>query len=115
MKLILIATIIFVLYELVKLAIFNKFWEFTFFNKNRNLMLIFIESMYIIYAISLLFTDYWSIGLGVLVVSIITSIKLKKEFDKNKLINNNMIVTIILDSILSLILLFTIIVFEFNK
>jgi hypothetical protein len=111
MKLILIATMIFVLYELVKLIMFNKFWEFTF-ESPKNKYIVSMEILYMIYSIYLLFTEYWYIGLGIWIVSILTSFQIAKAIKKHMVSDKTSKFCMILDHIISFTLLSFIVVNE---
>ena len=114
MKLIVILTIVFILYEMVKITMLKTFWDLNLISR-RNPILITIEAMYFAYAIYLFFIGYWIVGLVILTISAITSTIMYDKVKKGDAAGKNMIIYLITDSIISLALLSAVLILELNK
>ena len=114
MKLLLYLTFCFIIFELLKLTMLKAYWNASL-KRNKHPFLAFLELMYFIYLIALMFVGYWYVGTIVIVVSIITAFQLMDdvmEFSKfDKKIKNSLFV----DGFVSILLLLIIIVKELKK
>jgi hypothetical protein len=104
----LILTIIFIVYEFIKLANYRVFWKFSQNRKKYPFWRLF-ELMYLMYLLLLFFTKYWLVGLTMIIVSIVTAFQTgDKIYDKSE-ITKPMRNQLIIDGIVSMIILSTIV------
>lgn len=99
----LVLFVVFSIYELLKIVFIRKYWKMCI--TKRSALILTIDSIYTIFMVVLLFTKYWYVGLGVLLISFVTvfgiSQALKQKIDYNSSINNYMLI----DGILTIIIL----------
>jgi len=100
----LILTIIYALYELVKILICETFWKFSQNRKNYPLWRLF-ELSYLMYLLLLFFTKYWYIGLTMIIISIITSFQTGDKIYEKSEITQQMKNILTIDGIISIFVL----------
>jgi hypothetical protein len=101
-------------FELVKLLMLKNYWKASM-NREKNTALVIFELLYLIYLIALFFFHYWYIGLGVLLVSVVTGFQVMDDYmDKTKF-NKQIRSYLVADGVVSIIIMSVIIVKELLK
>lgn len=113
MKLLIILTICFIAFEILKLAMPKTYWNLSIKVKVLS-PLRFIELLYFIYLIYLFFVSYWYIGLSVFIASVIMAFQLMDDTQEKSKFNRQIKNYLLVDGIASIILLLVIIVKEYN-
>lgn len=101
----------FILFELVRLIRIEAYWK-RVMNSDFKVSYIFIELVYFIFLIALLFTQFWLLGLSVIALSVLTGVGVNKN--KKNPLNNKIRTFIILDAVIS-ILAFAVIIMKLNS
>ena len=114
MKLIVYFTFLFIAFELSKLLMLKKYWNASMY-REKNTPLVIFELIYLIYLIALFFFHYWYIGLGVLIVSVVTAFQVMDDYMEKTKYNKQIRNYIATDSIVSVIIMSAIIVKELLK
>jgi len=108
MKLIIWLTFGFIAFELLKLFILKTYWNLSI-NRDKRHFVAVIEFIYFVFLVGLFFTPYWYIGIGVLIVSIVTAFQVMDDFMEMTKFNKQIRNYISTDAIVSIILLLVII------
>jgi hypothetical protein len=75
MKLITYLTFCFMAYELLKLCMLPTYWNAAT-KRDKDLWMIIIEILYLLFMVVLMFVGYWYIGVAILIVSTITAFQI---------------------------------------
>jgi len=100
----LILTIIYVVYELIKLIICKTFWKFSQNRKKYPLWRIF-ELSYLMFLLLLFFTKYWYVGLTMIIISIVTAFQTGDKVYEKSEITRKMKNILRIDGIISMLVL----------
>ena len=115
MKLLQIITIIFIIWEIIKIIKAKTIWnevknQWLKKDNSTDLSTIqIISAIYMVYNIGLFFTRYWVIGLLLAIVAIITSIIMHPYIKNNEPYSNKAKAISYVDSIISIIILLKIV------
>lgn len=101
----------FMLFEFVRLIRIEAYWN-RVVNSDFKANYMFIELIYAIFLVTLLFTQFWLLGLAILSLSILTSVNINKN--KKNPINNKIKTFIFLDAVIS-IAAFIVIIVKLNN
>jgi hypothetical protein len=82
--------------------------------RNKDLWMIIVEIIYMIFLVVLVFVGYWYIGLGVLIISIITAFQIMDDVMERSKITKQIRSYLFADSIVSIMMLAIIILKEFH-
>ena len=111
MKLIVYLSLMFILYELLKLFMAGTYWRVACL-KMRNKAIRLLDLMYLLFLIYLFFTPYWYVGIGVLVVSVITALQTSEDVIEKTKFDKRIKGFIIADNIVSILFLLIIVLKE---
>lgn len=100
----LILTIIYVVYEFIKLIICETFWKFSQNRKKHPLWRLF-ELSYLMYLLLLFFTKYWYVGLTMIIISIVTAFQTGDKVYEKSEITGKMKNILRIDGIVSMLVL----------
>ena len=121
MKILIISTIIFIIFELLKLIKLQSYWELTSkirktltYSQMKKIVTIkLIDVLYSLFLLALFFTKFWYVGGAVLMISIITATQIAKVI-KNSGGYPDVRRFLIADGLLSILAMLTIILKTYN-
>ena len=108
MKLVVFLTFCFMAYEILKISMLKTRWN-TSIKRKRNVPILIIEVLYLIYVVGLFFTPHWFAGISLLVVSSVIAYKLSDDFMDRKKFNKRIKRYLLADCIISLLILLVIV------
>jgi len=111
MKLIAYLSILFILYELLKLFMAGTYWRIACLKK-RNKVLRLLDLMYLFFLIYLFFTPYWYVGVAILITSVITALQTTDDVIEKTKFDKRIRGFIIADNIVSILFLLLIVLKE---
>jgi hypothetical protein len=104
MKLVVFLTFCFMAYEILKISLIETRWNSSI-KRKRNIPIVIIEILYLIFTVGLFFTQYWIAGISLLVMSSIIAYKLSDDFMDRKKYNKRIRNYLLFDCITSLLIL----------
>jgi hypothetical protein len=108
MKLITYISLLFIAYELLKIVMFKTYWRLTMTPMKFKPISV-LDSLYLVFLIYLFFTPYWFVGVGILIISVVTAFQLV-DYVRNKLeMNSRIRGYLFADGIVSILMLLMII------
>ena len=111
MKLLVYLSLMFILYELLKLFMAGTYWRVACL-KMRNKAMRLLDLMYLLFLIYLFFTPYWYVGVAIFIVSIITALQTSDDVMEKSKFNKRLKGYLIADNIVSILLLLIVVLKE---
>jgi hypothetical protein len=99
-------------FELIKLVMMPTYWRLSV-NREKHMGLVILEIFYLAYLIGTFFMGYWYIGLGVLLVSMVTAVQLSDDYIEKAKYNKQIKNYLLTDGIVSIIIMSVVIFKEF--
>jgi hypothetical protein len=104
MKLIVYISLMFILYESLKLFMAGTYWRIACL-KRRNKALKLLDLMYLLFLIYLFITPYWYVSIAILITSVITALQTTDDVIEKSKFNKRIRGFIIADNIVSILFL----------
>jgi hypothetical protein len=101
MKIIVVLSIIFAMYELLKLVFIKKYWKMGL--DKRSPLVLTVEIIYMILLVIILFSKYWYVGLTILLLSIISAYNLAEAIRLKSALTNRSKLYIFADGVITIL------------
>lgn len=101
LNILLILSIIFAMYELLKLIKMKVYWKLSI--GKRGTFILILEGIYMLFLVVLTFTKYWYVGLTILFLSFLTAYNIAGAVRQKSELTNQIKIYVIADGVVSIL------------